>query len=272
MIEAQPERWISGLIRRVDANLIGTADAAKIQARDKANSAGDELMLTRIELRAEAQFSELVVELSTRLDSIRRTVYFPVRTGALAPAGLCRALQDTATEMQCSSAHVRVLFGKFDEMVFPDLPRLYQRLTGALSDIEMRAAEAASLLERETVRAASLRGDPALPSGVTAATFAKRAATAEELDAKTNNMLIQVASTPEKPGEPYSDRALASDLLTLQTPDPLPGADIQIEQRWIPLQRISLAGKFLNEVIADPLVAGSDLGPQHESVRFPLLK
>ncbi len=273
LIEAQPDRWISGLIRRVDANLIGTANAAKIQAQDKANSAGDELMLTRIELRAEAQFSELVVELSARLDSIRRTVYFPVRTGALAPAGLCRALQDTATEMQCSSAHVRMLFGKFDELVFPDLPRLYQRLTGALSDIEVRAVEAASLLARETERAATLRGEPPPPPPArTPASFTKRAAAAEELDPKTNKTLIQIASAPEKPGETYSDRALASDLLTLQTQDPLPGADIQLEQRWIPLQRISLAGKFLNEVIADPLVAGSDLGPQHESVRFPLLK
>jgi len=273
LIEAQPERWISGLIRRIDANLIGTANAAKIQAQDKANSAGDELMLTRIELRAEAQFSELVVELSTRLDSIRRTVYFPVRTGALAPAGLCRALQDTATEMQCSSAHVRVLFGKFDEMVFPDLPRLYQRLTGALSDIEMRAAEAASLLARETERAVSLRGESTPPrSAATSASFAKPIAAAEELDAKTNKTLVQIASTAEKSSESYSDRALACDLLTLQTQEPLPGVDIQLEQRWIPLQRISLAGKFLNEVIADPLVAGSDLGPQHESVRFPLLK
>ncbi|HEY1075345.1 MAG TPA: DUF1631 family protein [Fontimonas sp.] len=271
LVEAQPERWISGLIRRVDANLIGSVNASRQLEDDKVHSAGDELMLTRIELRAEAQFSELVTELSTRLDSIRRTVYFPVRTGALAPAGLCRALQDTATEMKSSSAHVRVLFGKFDELVFPELPRLYQRLISALSDIEIRAEEAASLLARETARAATLRGE-APAAGTPAAGYAKRSVPVEPLDPKTNSMLVSVAATPAKPGEPYSDRALASDLLTLQTQEPLPGVDIQLEQRWIPLQRISLAGKFLNEVIADPLVSGSGLGPQHESVRFPLLK
>lgn len=279
LIEAQPERWISGLIRRIDANLVGTAKAVQQQAEDLVHSAGDELMLTRIELRAEAQFSSQVMELSTRLESIRRTVYFPVRAGALAPAGLCRALQDTGTEMKCSSAHLRMLFGKFDEMVFPELPRMYQRLIAALTDIEVRAAEALSLLARETARAATLRGEsaepaaaPAKPATPAAPTLVKRPAKSESVDGKTNNMLMNVASTPSAPGEPYSDRTLANDLLTLQTEQPMSGVDIEPEKRWIPLQRISLAGKFLNEVIADPLVGSGDLGPQHESVRFPLLK
>lgn len=292
LIEAQPERWISGLIRRVDANLIGTVNAAKQQAEDLGRSAGDELMLTRIELRAESQFASQVMELSTRLDSIRRTVYFPVRTGALAPAGLCRALQDTGTEMKCNGAHLRMLFGKFDELVFPELPRMYQRLIAALTDIEVRAAEALSLLARETARAASLReettpGDvpaktvpPAGPAPSTPPPAAKpkpvpnapRPLKTDAVDGKTNRMLTDVASAAAVPGESYSDRALANDLLTLQTDQAMSGVNIEPEQRWIPLQRISLAGKFLNEVIADPLVGSGDLGPQHESVRFPLIK
>lgn len=278
-IAANPAQWLDGFVGRVDANLIGTVGTTMA-----ARGNGDEsLVLTRVELRAEALYAGLIADLDARIDHVRRTVYFPVYTSALAPAGLCRALQETATALNCTGAHRRMLFDKFDEIVIPELERLYRALLGALSDIEERAAEAAALLERETARAAEVsrqnppapaaeRAPAAAPAQAPAAPRPGAAKPAPKVDAKTVSMLESfVAKSPASDGE-YTDGTLANDLLALQGTAPLSGsAEVKQEQRWAPLQRISLAGQFLNEAVADPLVP-PELGPQHESVRFPLVK
>ena len=146
----------------------------------------------------------------------------------------------------------------------------------ALADIETRAAEAVSLLEREKVRAENLRpqapptAEPEQPEFKPAPKVVKPAEP-PQIDTKTTSMLKGVAMKPQPPDKSYSDISLAQDLLTLQTDTPLPGVDIKPEQRWIPLQRISLAGKFLNEAVADPLVP-KEQERQHEAVRFPIIK
>jgi hypothetical protein len=81
------------------------------------------------------------------------------------------------------------------------------------------------------------------------------------------NLLQKLALRSD--GDGYTDGLLAADLLALADGKPLPG--VQQDQSWIPIQRISLAGHFLNVVISDAMVPG-ELKPQHESVRFPLMK
>ncbi|MEW6169240.1 MAG: DUF1631 family protein [Pseudomonadota bacterium] len=274
-IEADPDRWVADFVSRVDTGLIGTADAVAKKAAADAAVNDDTLALSQTELRAEALYADLVATLDVRLDNIRRTVYFPLYTGALAPAGLCRALQETAGAMQCRNAELRLLFERFDELFFPQLPRLYRILIESLADIERRAAEAAALREREIARAEALRArPPAAPVAEpppTAAPAKAEPTPAPAIDSKTESMLRAAAAKPADEDEGYSDSALASDLLRLQSNEALSGGDLKPERRWVPLQRISLAGQFLNEAIADPLVP-REMEPQHESVRFPLVK
>lgn len=278
LVGTKSEQWLDDFVRRVDTRLIG---AISTSAQAPAEEPDDVMVLTQAELRAQTQFASVIADLDGRLAVVRRTVLFPVRAGALSPAGLCRALQDTATSMKCSGAHLRLLFSKFDEVVLPQLPRLYVVTLEALADIESRSAEAEALLQRETVRAHALKArhpqepapapEPEAPKARPAPPSPWIPATTD-IDSRTQSMLKSAALKPPSPDEKdYSDRKLAQDLLTLQTDAPLAGADIKPEERWVPLQRISLAGKFLNDAIEDPLVP-EDLGPQHESVRFPLVK
>lgn len=288
LLSPGPERWIADLIRRVDTRLIGAAKTREETANHA--GAGDVLLLTRPELVAETQYAVLITDLDTRMEHVRRTVYFPIRAGALAPADLCHALQDTAAAMNCTGASLRLLFERFDEQVLPLLPRLYRTLFEALADIEARAAEAQALLQREQARAEVLRSTPppaapvakpsltqarpqvAAPKPAPATAGQPGAAPARKIDDKTRSMLESVLGKWPAEGEDYSDSSLAGDLLALQGQAPLAGGpDIAPERRWVPLQRISLAGQFLNEATADPLVP-QELGPQHESVRFPLVK
>lgn len=284
-ISANPALWVDGFVGHVDRNLIGTVSPAA--SPGSRSSADESLVLTGVELRAEALYAGLIADLDARIDHVRRTVYFPVYTSALAPAGLCRALQETATSLNCAGAHRRMLFDKFDEIVVPDLQRLYKALLTALADIEERAAEAAALLARETARAEVVRQAAPRPPPQPAPkaeplppppplklnpVAPKPAPTGKpQVDPKTVTMLESfVTRAPAADGE-YTDGSLASDLLALQGEAPLPGIDVKKEQRWVPLQRISLAGQFLNEAVSDPFVP-PELGPQHESVRFPLVK
>ncbi|MEQ1438218.1 DUF1631 family protein [Fontimonas sp. SYSU GA230001] len=266
------ERWLQEFTTRFDAHLIATVAAGDRQPLEA--DANDVIVLTQRELRAQTQYAALIADLDVRLGQIRRTTHFPVRAGALAPAALCRTLLDAATAQKCSGAPLRILFEQFDESVLPQLPRLYQVVLDALADIEARAAEASALLEREKARAETLRQlQPGAAETPAPAPAAKPGAPPPppQIDSKTASMLKGVAMQPPPPDKDYSDVSLAQDLLTLQTDAPLAGVDIKPEQRWVPLQRISLAGKFLNEAIADPLVP-KDQEKQHEAVRFPVIK
>ncbi|MFA5937938.1 MAG: DUF1631 family protein [Sinimarinibacterium sp.] len=274
IVGGNTEYWLAEFITRLDRNLVGAVGAGDQTAQQ--SDVSDVIVLTQRELRAQTQYAALIADLDVRLGHVRRTVYFPVRAGALAPAGLCRTLLDVATALRCSGAPLRILFEQFDESILPQLPRLYQVVLDALADIEARAAEAASLLEREKVRAEALR--PQAPPAAEApqpefrpAPKVVKPAEPQQIDNKTASMLKGVAMKPPPPGKDYSDVSLAQDLLTLQTDAPLPGVDIKPEQRWVPLQRISLAGKFLNEAVADPLVP-KEQERQHEAVRFPIIK
>lgn len=268
------ENWTCDFIQRVESRLIGAARTGDSAAVDPER--GDVLLLTRAELRAETQYAALITDLDARMQSVRRTVYFPVRAGAVSPADLCHALQETAVAMNCSGGALRLLFEQFDEHVLPLLPRFYRTLLDALADIEVRVTETQALLQRETLRAQPMQTAASAPAPATAPAHARAtpaaASKVRPIDAKTRAMLEAAVAKGPIDGESYSDSRLAADLLALQTEAPLSGGpDIPPERRWVPLQRISLAGQFLNEATEDPLVP-QELGPQHESVRFPLVK
>lgn len=279
-VAADPTRWLDEMLVRVDISLTGSAESAKLaSSRAVAN---DVMVLTPPQLRAETQFAALIGEFETQLDLIRRSVRFPVHAGALAPASLCRVLRDTAVALNYGSAHLRVLFDQFDVMVLPQLPRLYERMLTSLTDIASRAAEAEAMLAHETARAEVLKRQPGAPPAPAqqpaSAPMPEPGADAQprrrtdSIDDKTASMLQAVRDRTPADGTAYNDGVLASDLLALQTQAPLPsGTEVPVERRKAPLQRIALAGQFLNEAIEDPFVP-EELGPQHESVRFPLVK
>ncbi|MES0873528.1 DUF1631 family protein [Sinimarinibacterium thermocellulolyticum] len=275
-VAADPGRWLEEVLARIDIALIGSAESARLASSRPVSH--DAMVLTPPQLRAEAQFAGLIGELDAQLDVIRRSVRFPVHAGALSPASLCRVLRDTASALDHGSAHLRVLFDRFDTMVLPQLPRFYESLMASLTEIATRAAEAEALLLHETARADALRRSPPTPTTSPPTTapvepaVTRTAHTTERIDDKTVSMLQSVRERVPPNGATYNDGMLASDLLALQTEGPLPsGIEMPIERRKAPLQRIALAGQFLNEAIEDPFVP-EELGPQHESVRFPLVK
>jgi hypothetical protein len=298
-VASNPSRWIQELLLRVDTSLTGSAEAVKQASRRTV--AGDDLLLTAPQLRAETQFTMLIGEFETQLELIRSTALYPIHAAALAPSGLCRVLRDTAASLSYGSAHLRVLFDQFDSLVLPQLPRLYDDLLHTLTEIAARATEAEAMLAHEQARAETLKQRaeepaPPQPSAPTAPApkalapapepepkpdtsrhppaqdAPTRRADAPAIDEKTASMLRDVRVRAGDQGGAYGDGSLASDLLALQTSDPLPsGKDLPVERRKAPLQRIALAGQFLNEAIEDPYVP-EELGPQHESVRFPLVK
>jgi hypothetical protein len=107
----------------------------------------------------------------------------------------------------------------------------------------------------------------AAPAAPQSATTMQPPADPRHLDGDSIGMLQKLALKAD--GEGYTDGLLAADLLALADNKPLPG--VMQDQSWIPIQRISLAGHFLNIVISDAMVP-AELKPHHESVRFPLMK
>lgn len=259
---AQAARWLETFITQVDVHLIGDVAALPAEGAEAPSEIEDSIALANIELRAEALHQALIWEFDAKLDHVRRTLYVPVYARAVAPAGLCRALQDTASVLGCNHAQRRILFEQFDERVVGELQHLYRSLIDALTDIRAWVAPGAPV---------SPQADPS-PAG-DAATVPPQPGAAPtvgpgaKVDDKTEAMLRTYAN--QAAGGHYNDGALANDLLSLNRNEPVSG--LEPERNWVPLQRIELAGQFLNDAISDPLVS-DDLRPQHEAVRFPLVK
>lgn len=253
--------WVNTFAQKVDAHLIGGLEERAAGEGDSSSSADDSVALAGVELRAEERYQKLTTELDARFNRVRLMLYVPVYSKALAPAGLCRSLQDTADALHWPPKQRRLLLEKFDAIVVPQLERLYRALIQALTRIGSEAAKAG-----ETVKPISAP-QPAPPRPPQSATTMQAPADPRRLDAESIGMLQQLALKSD--GEGYTDGLLAADLLALAENKPLPG--VVKDQSWIPIQRISLAGHFLNVVISDAMVP-DELKPQHESVRFPLMK
>lgn len=311
-------RWLETFIQQVDGHLIGDVNARKSEASP--TTPEESFVLANLELRAEEMHQNLIAQLDARLERVRQNVYIPIHAKALAPAGLCRALQDTADALEWPHSQRRVLFEKFDDLVVHELQHLYRSLLDALARINVAAERSAAATApaaapapvstptpseapaaaRATApvagTAAPVRvppapvpppaarqpAPPAAPMPVSAparpAVLAFDVETGplpplripfkpDRLDGSTLTMLQSVASNDT--GSVYSDGTLAAELLAISNHQPV--RDLPPAQTQVPMQRLNLAGHYLSEAIADPLIP-PELKQQHETMRFPLVK
>jgi len=273
LVAEQAERWMDTFLQHVDANLVGGVTTMP-ERRPDATGSEDSVVLASAELRAEARHRAIIGELDNRVDRIRFTLYVPIYTRALAPAGLVRALQDTADVLGWPHTHRRVLFEKFDELVIARLGQLYQSLIESLKLISTAAARAsteapAGGTEAGAGSTAETTAETTLETTLEHAPMAppQPARPAPKVDTNTVSMLQRFSGQASPIG--YNDGSLAADLLALAENKPVPG--VAPDQQWIPLQRMALAGRFINDAIADPLVP-EDLRSRHAAVRFPVVK
>jgi hypothetical protein len=255
--------WADTFAQKVDAHLIGGLGAGRDGDAESPAGADDSVALAGVELRAEERYQKLITELDARFNRIRLMLYVPVYSKALAPAGLCRSLQDTADALAWPPKQRRLLLENFDAIVVPQLERLYRALMSALTRISTEAVKAT-----ETTAAPIAAPQAAAPRPPQSATTMQAPTDQKHLDGESITMLQSLALKADG-GEGYNDGLLAADLLALADHKPLPG--LVKDQSWIPIQRITLAGHFLNVVISDAMVP-DELKPTHESVRFPLMK
>jgi len=259
------QAWLDTYVQRVDAYMIGGAarrsDAAGALAADAA-------VFAKAVERADNHHRKLVGELNTRVDRIRLTLFLPVYTKAMSPVGLVKSLRETADAMGWSPEQRKPLYELFDEQVLGQLGPLYRSLIGALKIIEPMAARAAAEGPAPAPPAPTTLSAPVADSK-SPAPPAKivHHQPLPQVDPHTVAMLQAFADAA---GDGlYNDASLASDLLSLAENKPLAG--LAEELRHLPLQRMSLAGNFLNEAISDPFVT-DDMRSRHESVRFPVVK
>lgn len=311
-IPANQERWLETFIQQVDGHLIG--DVKTIGSDASPPTTQETFVLANLELRAEELHQGLIAQLDARLERVRQNIYIPIYAKALAPAGLCRALQDTADALKWPAAQRRILFEKFDDLVVNELQHLYHSLLEALVRINTIAARVAEEPAAEVapepappkpavrqvapppplVRAPPIsisrpappepgRFEPRPSKAPAHPAAALPPATApgsagllpplripfrpDRLDPRTTSMLESVASNDF--GAAYNDGTLAAELLAISNHTPV--RDVPESQSQVPMQRMSLAGHYLTEAIADPLIP-AELKQQHETMRFPLVK
>jgi hypothetical protein len=253
--------WVETFVQHVDTHLIGVQLSSKSKVETSSSAADDSLVLASMELKAEARYRKQVTELDARVNRLQLMLYVPIYTKAVAPAGLSRSLQDTADAMKWPNKLRRLLFEKFDALLIPDLEGFYKSLIESVSQL-------GAVASKTTVQLAQgVTPTPITPRPKKPATQMSPPADMRKVDAETLSMLESIAIKTE--GEGYTDGLLAADLLALADQRPLPG--VALEHSWVPLQRMSLAGHFLNEVKSDPMVP-DELQAQNESVRFPLVK
>jgi hypothetical protein len=258
-ITANAGGWIETFVQHIDAHLLGGMPPERKAGDTVPTSADDSIALAQLELKAEDRYRKLVTELDARVNRLRLMLYVPVYTRALAPASLFRALHDTSAAMGWPAARRRLLVDHFNAIVVPELERMYRSLIEALTRIGTEAARA--------TRVSDLKPEPPRPRQLKPATAMQAPADPTKVDAATLSMLKTLALKTD--GQGYTDGLLAADLLALAKHRPLPG--VAEDQSWVPLQRISTAGHFLNEVTSDPMIP-EEQRPQHETVRFPLVK
>ena len=254
------ELWTESFAQHIDAHLTGGTLPLRQVRGGQTTGNEDSIAVANIELRAEARYNKLVTELDARVNRLRLMLYVPIYTKALAPAGLCRALQDTADELQWPGRQRTLLFTKFDESFIYGLEDLYRSLITALTRIGIETSRSAADQEEFQIPAPP-------PRQRKSATTMQAPEDMTSMDPETVSMLQSYALKSD--GEGYTDGLLAADLLALAEKRPLPG--MAQGQSWVPLQRISLAGHFLSEAIGDTIVPDS-MRPEHESMRYPLMK
>ena len=149
-IGSQASAWIESFARQVDKHMIGGIADALAEEAGVPVGADDSVALAGVELRAEERYQKLVTELDARLNRIGLMMYVPIYSKALAPASLCRSLQETAEAMHWPPRFRRMLLEKFDQILVPQLDRVYRLLITALTRIGAEAVKASSEQLRRT--------------------------------------------------------------------------------------------------------------------------
>lgn len=261
-IASETEKWKEHYLSQIEAQMTGGL-SQRLPGSDEGGVPMDELIaIANVELRAEAQYKQAFSDFEARLEHLRRDGHIPIHSKALSPAGLCRALSDAADLMEVPVKQRRVLFEKFNELFIADLKGFYPRLVEALSRpiaAPVKAAPAPPAADNADDLESTLPKVPRAQQKVTPIR--------PNMDDKTVSMLHSRAATADP--DNYNDGSLAADLLNLTADKPPPG--IPDDKTWVPLQRMKLAGDFLNDAVADPFVP-KELGAQNETVRFPLIK
>lgn len=265
--------WLTTFVAEVDARLLGRQVVAN-PTNSLASGTEETVALANLELRGEALHNRLFTEFDTQLNRVAKIVRLPFYSKALAPAGLYRALLDSADAIEWPVAQRRVLFEKFDELVITPLAPLYRAL---LDVLQRQGNEPPATAAPASVDDAFEPGTATLPMPHRIDAVASPAPTLKPtptptqrpltVDEKTRSMLQ--AQAQQASNDSYNDGSLAVDLLALVDRKPLPGTEN--DQTWAPLQRMSLAGQFLNDAVSDPVIPEA-LRSQHEAMRFPLMK
>lgn len=264
--------WIETFLRQVDVRFIG--DTATDPAQRVQILPDDTMVASAAELRAEIRYKALVAELDASLNTARGTLYVPLSSRALAPAGLFRALQETANAMGWPMTRRAALFELFEQLFIPTLDGFYRGLSATIARVQIvapveRAAPAATppLTAKLEAPTPPLSVPTAAPTATVKPTT--RHAVPEHLDNATRSMLAEQASMVVS--DEYNDGRLAAELLALAEAQRIAPSTGNGGASSAPLQRMTLAGEFLNRAVADPLVP-RDLRQHHEAVRFPLVK
>lgn len=264
--------WLESYVQRIDSAMVdGNVPLREAPATPAEHEAAT--IVANAELRAESLHRKLVGEMDARVDRLRLLLFIPLHTRALAPATLVRTLQETAGAIGWPVSQRQPLFQKFEDMVVVQLGQLYESLIASLKVISTAATRAA---QEGPAPAKAAAPPPPPPPPVPkpapppmVAPPVQRVAPPPQVDQNTVSMLKNFADNAITAPGTYTDGSLAADLLSMTGPQIIPTAES--DQNWIPLQRMSLAGRFINDAISDALVP-EDLRSQHESVRFPVVK
>ncbi|WP_162932151.1 DUF1631 family protein [Solimonas sp. K1W22B-7] len=262
--------WLETYVQRVDEALTG-GEAARREVPGEPRNSEAAVQSANAELRAESLHRKTVGELDARVDRLRLLLYIPIYTRAVAPASLVRTLQETATEIGWPASQRQALFQRFDQAVVPQLGQLYESLIASIKVISTAATRASQEGPAQPAApapaAAPPPSPPIAPPMPVAPVIKRELVPPPQIDPNTVSMLKNFAGNAIDGA--YTDGSLAADLLSLTGPHSIPG--VADDQRWVPLQRMSLAGRFINEAIADAMLP-EEFRSQHESVRFPVVK
>lgn len=270
-LKQQAQEWHGHLLNQVRERVFAGAASDQDAEHAEAERANASLIaMAKALLIAETKYFKKIAEIDARMNRVRLIVDLGVDNKAIAPTGLHQALVATADDLKWPPQSRKLLYACFENHVVNQLETLYERLLVEVRRIGQRAAQ---LIVESTFDLTQLENDAESTQDLTEAprqwmSPPKDAASIPaNVDGKTQAMLTRLALQDE--GEGYSDGLLAADLLALMDRRPLPG--LSQEDGDFSVQRTSLAGHFLNEVTADPLVDKSDV-TQHEPLRMPLVK
>ncbi|MGJ8670365.1 MAG: DUF1631 family protein [Oceanococcus sp.] len=269
-MKQQAEQWKAGLLRHIEQRVFHAEAAPNFADHSETERANASLIaMAKALLIAETKYFKRIAEIDARMNRVRLIVDLGIDNKALAPTGLHQALVATADDMDWPRGARKLLYSSFEANVINQLDPLYDCLVEASRGI---GREAAQLIVESTFDLSDLdeteqeqkaQQEPRQWMSVPKEAHSLPAA----VDGKTTAMLTTLALQDE--GEGYSDGLLAADLLALMDRRPLPG--LTGESGDLSVQRTSLAGHFLNEVTADPMVDKTNKA-QHEPLRMPLVK